>query len=378
MFAYSPPFCHLWGQTGHVSYLSGWANQDRLGDSAVVIPASGPPAVLFTGLPYMKEQVAEVSPIEDVRMVSGIDPNAVAVDGRAGNVSGVGDFATETLAILKQADLAGKPIGLVGLANMPVPFYEFLCERLGDRLKPVTDIVAGLRSVKSPEEVDAMRRAARLSDLGFETLLRTAAPGMRGMEVVAGMERAVRREGADHARYWMASGPAPDWAHSRIDIKPHERVLQEGDLIAACSYVVYRGYWSHGQRSGTLRKPSKALDELFAIAFEAQEAGLSHLKPGVPVGRVAAAIRDTASRHDFQLEGGRVGHGIGADYSEKPNMSESNQDVLQTGTTVVLHSCFRLPGSGKMFIPLGDVCHVTPDGPEFLMKFPRGLFLAGG
>ena len=344
----------------------------------MVIPASGPPAVLFTGLPYMKEQVAEVSPIEDVRMVSGIDPNAVAVDGRAGNVSGVGDFATETLAILKQADLAGKPIGLVGLANMPVPFYEFLCERLGDRLKPVTDIVAGLRSVKSPEEVDAMRRAARLSDLGFETLLRTAAPGMRGMEVVAGMERAVRREGADHARYWMASGPAPDWAHSRIDIKPHERVLQEGDLIAACSYVVYRGYWSHGQRSGTLRKPSKALDELFAIAFEAQKAGLSHLKPGVPVGRVAAAIRDTASRHDFQLEGGRVGHGIGADYSEKPNMSESNQDVLQTGTTVVLHSCFRLPGSGKMFIPLGDVCHVTPDGPEFLMKFPRGLFLAGG
>ena len=40
LFAYSPPHEHLWGQTGHVSYLSGWANHDRFVDSAVVVPVS--------------------------------------------------------------------------------------------------------------------------------------------------------------------------------------------------------------------------------------------------------------------------------------------------------------------------------------------------
>ena len=49
----------------------------------------------------------------------------------------------------------------------------------------------------------------------------------------------------------------------------------------------------------------------------------------------------------------------------------------EAGTTVVVHSVFTLPGSGKMFVPLGDVCHITPDGPEFLMNFTRDLFLAG-
>lgn len=377
MFAYSPPFCHQWGQTGHVSYLSGWGNQDRLGDSAVVIPVSGLPAVLFTGLPYMKEQVAEVSPIEDLRIVSGIDPNAVAVDRKARNVSGIGDFGSETLAILDQNGVADKPIGVVGVENMPTPFFEFLSSVFGDRLIRVPDIVAGLRSVKSPAEVESMRLAAQLSDHGFERMLTAARPGMSGVELVAEMERAVRGAGADIAKYWMASGPAPDWADSRIDIKPHERELQDGDLIAACSYVVYEGYWCHGQRTGTLRKPSPALNDIYDIAVEAQEAGLAHMKPGGPVGQVAAAIRESASQHGFQLDGGRVGHGMGADYSERPNLSESNEDLLEHGTTAVVHACFKLPGSGKMFIPLGDVCHVTPDGPEFLMEFPRTLFLAG-
>lgn len=45
--------------------------------------------------------------------------------------------------------------------------------------------------------------------------------------------------------------------------------------------------------------------------------------------------------------------------------------------TVVIHSAFALPGSGKLFVPLGDQVHITDEGPEFLMDFPRTLFLAG-
>ena len=69
LFAYSPPAEHKWGQTGHVSYLTGWANHDRIVDSAVVIPVEGPSALLVAGLPFMLEQVADVSPVEDVRLV---------------------------------------------------------------------------------------------------------------------------------------------------------------------------------------------------------------------------------------------------------------------------------------------------------------------
>ena len=77
------------------------------------------------------------------------------------------------------------------------------------------------------------------------------------------------------------------------------------------------------------------------------------------------------------LLGGRVGHGIGMDYSERPSPAESNDTILEAGNTIILHSAFALPCSSKMFVPLGDHIHVGEDGPEYLMGFGRGLFVAG-
>jgi Xaa-Pro aminopeptidase len=110
---------------------------------------------------------------------------------------------------------------------------------------------------------------------------------------------------------------------------------------------------------------------------EAQEAGLVKMRPGTPVGQVTQAIRKEAAKYGWEIEGGRVGHGIGLDYTESPTMFESNESALEAGTTVILHSGFRLPNSGKLFIPLGDLCLVTDSGPELLMSFPRTPFVAG-
>ena len=379
LLAYSPAAEHKWGQTGHVSYLTGWANHDRIVDSAVVIPVEGRPALLFAGLPFMLEQIPDVSPIEDVRLVQAVDPNAVAIARPKGAPPGTGlrSFAAEARAVLHENEVFEKGIGVVGINNMPVPFYEALAKELGDDLRRVDDVVAEMRAVKSPAEMELMKHAAHLGDLGFEEMVKVARPGMSGIEIVAEMERAARREGADHAKYWMASGPDTTWEDTHLDIKPHERVLSEGDLMAVCSYIVYRGYWSHGQRTGTLGRPSEHLEEIGTIAREAQDAGIAAMKPGARAGDIAKAVREKASESGWSLQGGRVGHGIGLDYSEIPVPAETNDRILQPGMTVVLHSSFSLPGSGKMFVPLGDQLHLTADGPEFLMEFPRTLFLAG-
>ena len=377
LLAFSPPAEHKWTQTGHVAYLSGWANYDRIVDSVVVVPVVGPTTLLLTGMDFMLEQIAEVSPLQDLRLVQPVDPNSIAAH-RKGDSGGPRDFVAETMAILDEAGATGKDVGIVGLGAMSVPFFESLRKGFGSQLRNIDDIVGQIRAVKTPAEVQLMRKSAALSDLGFETMLQVARPGMRGIEVIAEMERAVRREGADHAKYWMASGPSPAWCDTRLDLKPHERVLHEGDLMASCSYVVYKGYWCHGQRTGTLGKPCQELSDLYAIAREAQDAGLAQLKPGARIGDVGATIRDVGARYQFDMPGSRYGHGIGLDYSEQPvPLNDTNEQPVEAGTTVVVHSVFTLPGSGKMFVPLGDVCHITPDGPEFLMNFTRDLFLAG-
>jgi Xaa-Pro aminopeptidase len=379
LIAYSPPAANMWGQTGHVAYLSGWGDLGRTVDSAVVVPLEGPPTLLYAGMPFMEEAIADVSPIKDVRLVQAVDPNAVAVARPIGNAvtQGPRSFAANTREILQERKIFFKGIGVVGINNMSLPFFEALSQELGENLYRVDDIIAELRSVKTSDELELMRHAAHLGDLGFKAMMEISRPGMRGIEIIAEMERAARKEGADHVKFWMASGPPTTWEDSKMDMKPHERVLEDGDFMQVCSYIVYRGYWSHGQRTGTLRRPSEYLEEISTIARNGQDAGIAVMKPNISAGSIATAVREKVAESGWNLQGGRVGHGCGLDYSEIPIPSEGSNHLLQIGNTIILHSAFSLPDSGKLFVPLGDQLHLTLDGPEFLMKFPRTLFLAG-
>ena len=208
LFAYSPAAEHKWGQTGHVSYLTGWANHDRIVDSAVVVPAKGAPALLIAGLPFMLDQVPDVSPIEDVRLVQAVDPNAVAVEKTIGSTNGsaIHTFAGATQVVLDENGLGDKRVGVVGIENMPVPFYESLVEKFGDRLLRAEDIIARLRSIKSTDEMKLMRHAAHLGDLGFDAMLSAATPGISGIEVVAEMEQRTGKPvvTANQATIWAA------------------------------------------------------------------------------------------------------------------------------------------------------------------------------
>ena len=100
LFAYSQPAEHKWSQIGHVSYLSGFDNYDRLVDTAVVVPVTGHPVVLLAGMPFMLEQMLGPNRIDDIRLVSAVDPNAVAPGG--GKDGGPPSFAEETLTVLEE------------------------------------------------------------------------------------------------------------------------------------------------------------------------------------------------------------------------------------------------------------------------------------
>ena len=110
--------------------------------------------------------------------------------------------------------------------------------------------------------------------------------------------------------------------------------------MASCSYVQYKGYWCHGQRTGTMKVPSPELDRLCAIARQSQDAGLEKIRPEVPVAHIGKTIRESAAGHGFEIQGGRVGHGIGMDYAERPGLAETSDELLQSGMTFVVHAAF--------------------------------------
>lgn len=127
---------------------------------------------------------------------------------------------------------------------------------------------------------------------------------MWGYEVVAEMERAVRAQGADFVKYWMASGPGEGWNNNLPDLRPHARKLQAGDQIISASYVVFQGYWAHGMRAGALARPSPQQKRIYPAALGVQQAIFDVMKPGIPIARLVEAAEQAAQAYGYALQGG--------------------------------------------------------------------------
>lgn len=376
--AFSATRAAMWNQTGHVGYISNWSNLDRNSECAVVIPVQGDPVLLYTGLPALIPQIRQVSWLSDIRVTASPDPGSVSVtyvDPDAPDEPGT-TYGGITKQILVERGLTGRPVGLVAATTTPHGVYRSLKRALGDLLvDDVPDIIASLRAIKSPAEIALQRHAASLIDLGFERLMHEVRADRWGHQVVAQGEAAMRSEGADYAHFWMSSSPPTRW-HDPLDIRPHDRLLEDGDQFALGGYVVYAGYWIQAMRTGSIGRPCPALEALTSAASRMVDAAAAVTRPGLPaVGAVRACV-DVAEQTGYRLAAPRIGHGHGLDYSERPFLVRGSTDTLEAGNVVVFHPQIEDGETGTMLVPVGEVGLVTERGVELLTSFPRQPFVS--
>ena len=377
---YSAPRIHQWTQTGHVGYLTNWSNLDRITDSMVVVSRDAEPVLLVAGVEYMLDQIREVSWVSDVRLVSSPDPRAVsaAFDPSVGGqeaARGARTFGSEISQILKTKRCADSSIGIAGLEAMPAAIHRDLASCLDGRIADVPDIVSRLRAIKTPQELAILRQVAAISDRCYETMMEVLTDGMWGYELSAEMDRAAKREGADLVYNTVHSAPGGDLSRGKLSIKAHDCRLHSGDYINVNAYVVYKGYWIQSDRVGTI---GPELGSTAARAVEAnlrvQDEVLAAIRPGLPIGELVRIGDEVAERQGYRIQGGRIGHGQGLDYSEQPFLIAGSRETLKPGHVFVLHVCLELPGTNVLINPIADLCHVTEDDVEVLNRFPRGLF----
>ena len=375
--AYSAPTIHQWTQSGHVGYLSGWSNLDRIVDTMVVVPRDGEAVLLVSGVEYMRPQIEEVSWLTDVRLVSSPDPRAVsgAYDADVGGEVGAKTFGAEIARILDGCGCRGKPIAVSGAEAMPAPLHRDVAWAVNGQIAAVPDIVARLRQIKSSGEISIMRQVAALSDRCYETMLHVLGKGMWGYELTAEMDRTAKRAGADLVYHCMHTAPDGDLAAGKLSIKAHDCRLRPGDYINVNAYVVYKGYWIQSDRAGTIGPRLGATAAAVVEAnFQVQDTVLTSIRPGLAIGELIRIGNESAERLGYAIQGGRIGHGQGLDYSEGPFLIAGSAQQFERGHVFVLHVCLAVPGTDFLINPIADLCLVTKDGCEVLNHFERGLF----
>lgn len=256
-------------------------------------------AALYTGLTNHVPNAREVSDVPVIEW-GGYDPAARVAE----RLSGLG--------------VSDGRIGLVGVnatfaMGMPYAHHARLRERLpGLELVDVTGAFAGLRLVKSEEEVEWLRRGAELTDRAILALADGARPGMTDVELVALAEAAYRPQ-AGMPRIMFLRSMSMDEPNGCLPAQnPSYRRLEQGDAIITEFSASYWGYTGQIQRPVFVgAEPTPEWRRMFDVALAAYE-------------RIAAVLRPGATEADTIRAGSVIGeagysiyddlvHGYGVD-----------------------------------------------------------------
>lgn len=230
--------------------------------------------------------------------------------------------------------------------------------------RPLGKLVEELRLVKNSEEVEIMRKAARVAG---ESLLEVipSMVGLTEMDVALSLEMAMRRRGAGSLGFptIVGSGERGALPHAH----PTPRRIQPGDMVTIDFGAEVNGYRSDETVTVAIGTVSDQMRQIFDIVAEAQALGIEAAKPGATSHDVDTAVRSFIDRAGYgEAFGHGTGHGVGLDVHENPFAFSDprSAEVLVPGMTLTVEPGIYLPGIGG--VRLEDTLVITETGNERL------------
>jgi methionyl aminopeptidase len=176
---------------------------------------------------------------------------------------------------------------------------------------------------KTPRELEIMREAGRIVALTHQELKKHIAPGITTRELDDIADRFIRKhdafpsfKGYNGFRGSICASVNDELVHGI----PGERVLNDGDIISIDIGAKYNGY--HGDSAWTyaIGQIDEESERLMDVTEESLYKGLEEAKPGERLSNISHAIQTYAESNGFSIVREYVGHGVGQDLHEDPQI----------------------------------------------------------
>jgi len=243
------------------------------------------------------------------------------------------------------------------------------------KLAGLRDLVEALRMLKSPAEVEAIRRAVRTAEKAGSAVRdqfrRATSPGPTELEFARRAARRMEDLGASGPSFptIAALGARSALPHAR----PGKARAGRGSSLLLDWGARVDFYCSDLTRVWALNTIPSWLRRVHAAVLEAQRAAIGRVGPGVPAAEVDAAGRDVLRRAGWGRRFGHgIGHGVGLEVHEAPRLGPGSKDVLRPGMVVTIEPGVYLPGKGGVRIE--DDVVVTDGGAEVLSRLSRAIW----
>ena len=224
-------------------------------------------------------------------------------------------------------------------------------------------------SVKSPREIEKMRKAGHLLEQVHNELAKMIRPGVSTWEIDHEGEKIIRDLGCI-PNFLNYNGFPASFCTSINDEVVHgipskERILQEGDIISLDAGLIYEGYHSDAARTYGVGEISKEAQKLIDVTRESFFEGIKYAKAGHHLHEISAAIGAYAEKFGYGVVRDLVGHGIGTSLHEDPqipNFAQRRRGIrLQPGMILAIEPMINMGRADVCWLD-DDWTVVTEDG----------------
>ena len=224
-------------------------------------------------------------------------------------------------------------------------------------------IIDDLRAIKSPEEIEIMKKASALNDQAVEFLISQVDQGLAETEMVKRLNDFYKKTGHSGLSFepivaYGANGADPH--HTSSDSLP-----KIGDSVVLDIGGIYQGYASDMTRTVFYGQASPEAVKVYETVLAANLAALNQVKPGVPLKTIDLAARkiiEDAGYGPYFTH--RTGHFIGQECHEAGDVGPYNETLTQVGNVFSIEPGIYLPN--KLGVRIEDLVVVTEDGYELL------------
>lgn len=229
-----------------------------------------------------------------------------------------------------------------------------------------------MRAVKSEQELEFIKQAQLLTDQTFEYILPRINEGRTEREVMLDMEFFMRRIGASGISFdfIVVSGKNSSLPHG----VPTDKIIEKGDFVTMDFGAVVGGYCSDMTRTVAVGNITDEQKTVYDTTLQAQLAALENIKAGAVCGDIDKIARDIIYNAGYKgCFGHSLGHSVGIDIHEAPNLSPNNTFVLQTGNVVTVEPGIYI--ENQFGVRIEDMVCITDSGCVNFTKSSKQLIV---
>ena len=312
----------------------------------------------------------------------------------------------EGLSIMaRELPINGRNVGME--FNITSIFLYKLAETVLEKanFKDFGPVMLSAREIKDKEEIESIKKAAKISDLILEKIFTDLREGITEIELAAEADYQARKnynEGdtffyslRGHSIYWrmgakVISGPETaipsDYGiiggkglSKAISHGSSTRKIVRGDQVSIDLGPLVNGYHSDTSRTFFMGRPNKELEGMYAAALEAQLSLIDNAKPGKKISEMTKTAikiieKSGYTRHfmgAYPHNNFDIGHGVGLYINEYPFIIPSNDDILMPGMVFAVEPKIAVPNIGS--VEIENTIVINEKGCEVLSKFPMAI-----